>query len=307
MSDLRSATQAPIATTLVLATVGVVAVSLSGPLMAAATAVPALAMAFWRSGLGAAALIGPAIARKDELQRLGRHQVKQSCSAGVMLAAHFATWVSSLTYTSVASATALVCLQVAWVVLFARLGGKRSSAQVWAGLAVALAGVLVVSGVDFAISSRALVGDGLALLGGIFAAVYTIAGGKARQDMSTTAYTSICYSTCALVLLGGAVIGGVQLWGYDAESWLLIIAVTVVAQLLGHSVFNHLLATVSPTVVSLTLLLEVPGAALLAGVLLGQAPPLAAYAGLTLICTGLALVVRARSRDGDDSREAPFD
>jgi len=307
VSDLRSATQAPIATTFALVTVGVVAVSLSGPLMAAATAVPALAMAFWRSGLGAVALIGPAVARKDELQRLRRPQVKQSCLAGVMLAAHFATWVSSLTYTSVASATALVCLQVAWVVLFARLQGKRSSGQVWAGLAVALAGVLVVSGVDFAISSRALIGDGLALVGGIFAAVYTISGGKAREDMSTTAYTSICYSTCALVLLGGAVIGGVQLWGYDTESWLLIIAVTVVAQLLGHSVFNHLLATISPTVVSLTLLLEVPGAALLAGVLLGQAPPLAAYAGLTLICTGLALVVRARSRDADNSREAPFD
>ncbi len=275
--------------------------------MAAATAVPAIAMAFWRSGLGAVALVGPAIARRDELRQLSRAQVRQSCLAGVTLGAHFAAWVSSLTYTSVASATALVCLQAAWVVLFARLQGERSSGRVWTGLAVALAGVLVVSGVDFTISSRALVGDGLALLGGVFAAAYTIAGGKAREDMSTTAYTSICYGVSGLVLLAGALIGGVQLWGYDAESWLLIIAVTVVAQLLGHSVFNHLLSTISPTVVSLTILLEVPGAALLAGLLLGQAPPLVAYGGLALIFAGLALVVRARSRDADNSREAPFD
>lgn len=307
MTDLRSRTQAPAATTLALLTVGVVAVSLSGPLMAAATAVPAIAMAFWRSGLGAVALVGPAIARRGELRQLSRAQVRQSCLAGVTLGAHFAAWVSSLTYTSVASATALVCLQAAWVVLFARLRGTRSSGRVWTGLAVALAGVLVVSGVDFTISSRALVGDGLALLGGVFAAAYTIAGGKAREDMSTTAYTSICYGVSGLVLLAGALIGGVQLWGYDAESWLLIIAVTVVAQLLGHSVFNHLLATISPTVVSLTILLEVPGAALLAGLLLGQSPPLVAYAGLALICTGLALVVRARSRELESSREAPFD
>ncbi|MEJ7741051.1 MAG: DMT family transporter [Nocardioidaceae bacterium] len=307
MSDLRQISQARSATTLAWVGVGVLAVSLSGPLMAAATAVPALAMAFWRSGLGAVALIGPAIARKEELRRLSREQVRQCCLAGVMLAAHFATWVSSLTYTSVASATALVCLQVGWVVLLARLSGERPSSQVWAGLAVALVGVLVVSGVDFTISSRALLGDGLALLGGIFAAVYTITGGKAREGMSTTAYTSICYSTSAVVLLAGAALSGVRLWGYDARSWLLIVAVTVVAQLLGHSVFNHLLATISPTVVSLTLLLEVPGAALLAGVLLGQAPPTAVYGGLGLICLGLALVVRARSRAAESPREAPFD
>jgi len=306
VTDLRTAVAPPL-TTLALMTVGVLAVSLSGPLMAAATAVPALAMAFWRSGLGAMVLIAPAIARKDELRRLTRSQVKHSCLAGLLLAAHFSTWVTSLTYTSVASATALVCLQVGWVVLLGRLLGVRSSRQVWAGLAVALAGVLVVSGVDFTISTRALAGDGLALIGGVFAAGYTIAGGKARQQMSTTAYTSICYSTSALLLLGAAAIGGVQLWGYDKESWLLVIAVTVVAQLLGHSIFNHLLATVSPTVVSLTLLLEVPGAALLAGVLLNQAPPLAAYGGLALICLGLALVVRAPSPVDPLPREAPFD
>jgi len=93
------------------------------------------------------------------------------------------------------------------------------------------------------------------------------------------------------VLLAGALIGGVQLWGYDAESWLLIIAVTVVAQLLGHSVFNHLLAVMSPMLVSLVLLLEVPGAALLAAVFLGQVPPIGVYAGLVLILAGLVTVV----------------
>ena len=83
--------------------------------------------------------------------------------------------------------------------------------------------------------------------------------------------------------------------GYGAKGWVLIIATTVVAQLLGHSIFNHLLSVMSPTVVSMALLLEVPGAALLAAVFLGQAPPVAVYLGLVLICGGLALVVRARS------------
>jgi drug/metabolite transporter (DMT)-like permease len=98
----------------------------------------------------------------------------------------------------------------------------------------------------------------------------------------------------------------VQVWGFDTRSWVLIVAVTLVAQILGHSIFNHLLATLSPTLVSMAILLEVPGAALLAAVFLGQAPPLAVYAGLALICAGLAIVVSGRSRAATPL-EAPLD
>ncbi|MEJ7690711.1 MAG: EamA family transporter [Nocardioidaceae bacterium] len=121
-------------------------------------------------------------------------------------------------------------------------------------------------------------------------------GGRVRSELATTTYTFLCYSTSAVLLLLACAVGRAQVWGFDTSSWLLIIAVTVAAQLLGHTVFNHLLATMSPTLVSITLLLEVPGAALLAAVFLGQAPPVAVYAGLSLICVGLAIVVTSRSQ-----------
>ena len=130
-------------------------------------------------------------------------------------------------------------------------------------------------------------------------------GGRVRETISTSAYTAVAYSTSALLLLIGCLVGRQQLVGYDAKSWGLIIGVTVAAQLLGHSVFNHLLATISPTIVSMVILLEVPGAALLAAVFLGQAPPVAVYFGLVLILAGLALVVT--SRTGEAPREAPID
>ncbi len=277
---------------------GVVGVSLSGPLMAAATSVPALAMSFWRSGLGALAVAPSGLTRyRQELVALPRRELVRSCFAGVMLAAHFAAWTASLKLTSVASATSLVCLQAAWVVVLARLTGTPTSRRVWLGLSMALGGVLVVSGVDLTVSTRALTGDGLAFVGGAFAALYTIVGGRVRQVASTSTYTLICYTTSAVTLLVVSLAGRVQVTGFPLKGWLLILAVTLAAQLLGHSVFNHLLATVSPTFVSMTLLLEVPGAALLAAVLLGQAPPLAVYGGLVLICAGLAVVVSAsRSR-----------
>jgi drug/metabolite transporter (DMT)-like permease len=113
---------------------------------------------------------------------------------------------------------------------------------------------------------------------------------------------------CALTLAAACAVTRIPLTGFDARSWGLIVAVTVSAQLLGHSVFNHLLAVMSPTLVSMLLLLEVPGAALLAAVFLGQAPPIAVYAGVGLICAGLVLVVRARAGAGPRQLvEAPLD
>lgn len=289
---------------LALAVVGVLGVSASGPLMAGIAA-PALAIAFWRNAMASVVLVPVSAAtRRAELAGLTRHQLSATGLAGLMLAAHFATWVSSLKLTSVASATALVCLQVGWVVLIASLRGDVAGRTVLVGLAVSFAGVLVVTGVDVSLSTRALAGDLLALTGGLFAAGYTTLGAEVRQSMTTTSYTTLCYGSCAVLLLAACLLSGVSLSGYPAQAWLGLVAVTVAAQLLGHSVFNHLLAVMSPTLVSLVLLLEVPGAALLAAVFLGQAPPVGVYAGLALIVAGLAIVV---ARGGAVAAEAPAD
>jgi drug/metabolite transporter (DMT)-like permease len=258
----------------------------------AASDAPALAIAFWRNALATGVLVPvAAVSRRAEVAAMSAREIALVTVAGAALALHFATWVSSLKLTSVASATALVCTQVGWVVLIGRMRGRRVSRAVLVGLAVSFAGVVVVSGVDVSISRRALGGDALALAGGVFAAVYTYLGASARRSLSTTTYTTLCYGTCALLLLPAAVLAGQPLTGFSAQTWAGIAAVTVAAQLLGHSVFNHLLAVVSATVVSLVLLLEVPGAALLAAVFLGETPPAGVYLGLVLVLTGLAIVV----------------
>jgi len=268
---------------------------------------PAVAIAFWRNAI-ATALLAPAAAvtRRHELTGLDRRQLTVLVVAATALAAHFATWTLALKLTSVASATALVCLTVGWVVLISRLRGEPVAGMVVAGLGIAFAGVLVISGVDTTVSAEAITGDLLAFAGGFFAAVYTIAGGEARRWLSTTAYTACCYGLCAVLLLVVCVVGRQDLWGYSAESWLGLLAVTGCAQLLGHSVFNHLLAVMSPTVVSLVILLEVPGAALLAAAFLGQSPPLGVYGGLVLILAGLVVVV-AKRRAGDELVATPVD
>ena len=293
--------------TLLLMAVGVVAVSMSGPLMAAMV-VPPLAIAFWRNALATVLLAPSALStRRPELTSLGSRPLALVALAGLALAVHFATWVTSLTLTSVASATALVSLQLAWVVAWQLLRGERFGVGVVAGLVLAFAGVLVVSGVDLTLSLRALAGDGLALVGGLTAAAYMIVGSRARQTMSTTTYTFVCYGTCSVALAVAALVAGQDLAGYDGGQWLLLVAVTLTAQLLGHSVFNHLLATTSPVLVSLAILLEVPGAALLAAWWLDQQPPAAALVGLGVILAGMSLVILSNRAPVEAVVEPPVD
>lgn len=277
-----------------LALVAVLGVSASGPLMAGAAA-PALAIGFWRNALGTAAVAPFAVrTARAELFGLGRGGWRTTVFAGVMLAAHFGTWCTSLKMTSVAAATAMVSMQVVFVVIIDRIRGEMAPRGVIVGVGVAVVGVLVITGVDFSLSARALSGDLLALAGGLTAALYLVAGSRMRATISTSSYTLACYGICAATLALCCLVGQVELVGFSGRTWLAIVGVTICAQLLGHSVINHLLAVMSPGLLSLLLLIEVPGAAILAGIFLDQTPPVGVYVGLALILMGLAIVVALR-------------
>jgi drug/metabolite transporter (DMT)-like permease len=272
--------------------IAVVAISSSGPLIAA-TAAPALAIAFWRNAFSGAVLLPwAAVSRRPELLGTDRRTLLVAAGAGVLLAVHFGTWVPSLSLTSVASSTALVTTQPVWAALLARAGGHAVGRGVWIGIGASVAGAALVAGVDVQVSARAFAGDVLALVGGCAGAIYVALGGSARRRLSTVSYTAICYSVCAALLLISCLIGGVRLGGFDANTWLKLVALTAGAQLLGHSLLNVALRSTTATVVSLVVLAEVPGAALIAAVWLGQVPSATAWPGFALLVLGAAVVVR---------------
>lgn len=277
--------------------VAVLAISSSAPLIAYAAA-PALAIAFWRNAIAVGALSPFVLLRnRAELRRMGRRAVLLSAAAGAVLALHFGLWLPSLSMTSVASSTALVTTTPIWTTLILRLRGQRRPALVWAGSVLAIIGVVMVSGVDLSMSPRALVGDALALAAGIAAAGYVLIGAEVRRTVSTTAYTYVCYSTTSLVLLVVCLCSGASLGsGYSGQTWLKLVALTVAAQLLGHSLINRVVHGLGPSVTSTAILLETPGAALVAAVWLGQRPPAAAYPALLVILAGLAMVILSDRR-----------
>jgi drug/metabolite transporter (DMT)-like permease len=278
-----------------LAALGVLGVASSGPLIAAtlgATTVSALAIAFWRNAIGAVVMATPTLVREPrQFGAISWREFRWSLFAAVALALHFACFITSLQLTSVAAATALVCLQSGWIAVFQLFRGTRHRWPVLAGLGMAFGGVVAITGFDMGTSPEAILGDLLAVAGGALAGLYTLAGGRARQSMTTGTYTTLCYGMCAALVAVLAAFSGQPLTGFDAGGWLGIIAITVCAQLVGHTAFNYLLATMSPLLVSMIILLEIPGAAVLAAVFLHETLPAGTYAGLVLIMAGLAVVV----------------
>ena len=275
-----------------LLVIAVVAVSTSGPLVRGADA-PTMAVAFWRTLLGSVVVVSVAVSRnRRELRGLHRAQVRTAVLAGVFLALHFGTWIPSLSFTSVASSVALVCTQPVWTAVMARVRGDHITVGTWVGISVALGGALVLTGVDFSLSTRALFGDALALAGGVFAAAYVTIGSDARRTMSTTVYTSLCYPVAASGLVVACVAGHQPLAGYPARTWWILVAITVGPQLLGHTLVNRVLSSISATIVSVAILFEIVGATLIAWWWFSEAPSTGAYPAAALIAAGVVLVVR---------------
>lgn len=271
--------------------IAVLAVSTSAPLIRYAAA-PALAVAFWRNVLAVpplaiAASRGPWPSRRER---------RLIAASGLLLGCHFAVWIPSISYTSVASSVALVATQPVWAALIARARGEDVARGVWIGIGVALLGVVVLSGVDLSLSSRALFGDMLALLGGVFAAAYVTVGAEVRQSVGTTMYAAGAYLVAAVALLVMAIIGGRDLGGYDAGTWAAIVGLVAGAQLLGHTLFNRVLDVLSPTVVSVAILFEIVGAGVIAAVAFDETPPVAAAPAAVLILGGVVIVIRSGRR-----------
>lgn len=293
-----TATQVPArarASDLLLLAVAVGAVSTSAPLIRAAHA-PALAIAFWRTTL-AVPVMGSVVVARDRgaLRRLDRPTRRRTVVSGLLLAGHFATWIPSLSYTSVASSVTLVCAQPVWVALVERRRGTHVPPAVWRGIVLALAGVVVLTGVDLALTPRALFGDALALLGGVLSGLYLIVGSDVRRVTTTAVYTTACYAVAGVALLGVCLTAGSQLGGYPSSTWLALLALTAGPQLLGHTVVNRVVGGVSTTVISVAILFEIVGSTVLAWWFFSETPPWAALPAAVLI--GAGVVVVARSTD----------
>jgi drug/metabolite transporter (DMT)-like permease len=281
----------------VILALAVIAISFGGPLSRLANAHP-LAVAAWRLGLSLVVVAGFLVAMRGwrQWRRLSRLEIVAALAAGVFLALHFWTWIASLNMTTVAASVVLVNTQPVIVALLsAAFLHEAPVRRQWIGIAIAVAGAVVVAGPDVlspaGTSGRALLGDVLALVGAVTAALYFLVGRRLRAKLDLWPYVALVYGACFASLVLFALAVGAPLVPQRPREIAIFAGLALGPMLIGHTGCNWALRYLPAYVVNVALLGELVGATILAALLPGirEVPPATTLAGGALILAGIAV------------------
>ena len=268
---------------------------------------PPLTIALYRLAF-ATAILAPfaLLAPSRPLAKVSRRDAVWMAGVGVVLATHFALWITSLKVqgVTVASSVVLVTSHPLLVgVLSHFVLRDRLTAKAALGIVLGFSGVVVIALADYGVSGATFGGDLLAFLGGICAGVYILLGRGLRPRIPLLAYALVVYASATAVLFAYAVALGSSLApsGDGTREALLFLALALIPQIGGHTLYNWSLRWVSAPVVSLSLVGEPIGSSILAWVLLDQAPGGAIVFGAALALGGIYLTVLG---EGDRARQS---
>jgi len=247
---------------------------------------------------GAAIIFFPWFWRERGRRVVAWRDFRYSVLAGVALALHFATWITSLRYTSVANSVLLVATHPMFVIaislLILRIPVARN--QIVGALA-ALAGVVFIQWQDFSIGpsdggwTGAAFGNLLALAGGLFAAVYLLLSREARKSLNTVLHVEVTYASAAIALLIALLLLRVPPIPLSLKPWLFLGLLILLPTVGGHTIFNWGVHYLGAPLVSLFGLLEPVESALLALLILGEGIAVHTIIGGAAIIGGLALAL----------------
>lgn len=273
---------------------GACAVS-TGAIFARLADAPALVVSAYRVGI-ASLLIAPVALWKNrgELRALSRRDLLHALLAGFFLALHFAVWISSLGYTSVANSTVLVNTIPLWVGVLTPLIARESvKRQTLLSIGICLIGAVIIAFGGLTADPGALLGDALAVTGALCASVYILLGRNLRRKLSLLSYVFVCYGSAALILWVVVLNLGLPVTGLSLQTYGAFAGMAVVSQIIGHSSYNWALRWLSAGMIAIGLLAEPIGATILAYLLFGESLTWAKFAGGAIILCGIYLAARA--------------
>ncbi|MCX8117877.1 MAG: DMT family transporter [Desulfobacterota bacterium] len=271
--------------------VGIVAISTASIFIKLCEA-PALVIAAYRLALASLLLLPWAAYRKVWRNWTGV-EWRWLILSGVFLALHFAFWIASLKFTSVASSVVLVSTNPLFVGLGASMFFKEPlRPTLILGILLSVAGSGLISFGDVALSKEALMGDGLALLGAVAASGYLLVGRKMRKGQDLLSYIFPVYSTGAILLTLISLAFQKPFFGYPPVTYLFLFLLAVVPQLIGHTTFNWALKYLPASMVAIAILGEPVGSTILAFFILGETLTFLKVIGGLLILTGILTALR---------------
>lgn len=276
--------------------IGVIAVSTSAIFVKLASA-PAPITATYRL-LFTVLLMTPFAIRPliNEVFAITKREWVLAAVSGLFLAAHFILWFESLNYTSVTSSVVLVTLQP----LFSFIGGyfvfkeRLGLAAIMGGILAFLGSVIIGWG-DFRIGGLALFGDFLALIAAGMVTGYWMIGQHMRKSLSLMTYTYIVYSMATLMLIVYSLLLNYSFYPYPTMDWIWFLLLAIIPTLLGHSIFNWVIKWVNASTVSMSILGEPIGSAILAYYIFSEKIHLAQWVGGLIILLGIYLFMKYKA------------
>jgi len=286
---------------LTITLIGLVAVSHSVVFIRIAGEAPALMIALSRVALASAIFLPFGAIATRRLINLApgalRRAVLSSAFAGLFLALHFASWITSLERVSIAESTVLVSLAPLWIALFDVISGRGIPTR---GLLISIVLCLLGTLILVFDGAQRIDGDPFGLLlaasGGVFMALYLFSGRAARKVLPTTGYVTLCYGTASVLLLLAVVASEIPMMGYTPKTYAALLALGLVSQVIGHTSYNWTLSTLPPVFVAICLLGEPVLGALLGWLYIGEAIPPAAAGGGILILLGISFAIRTEMK-----------
>jgi drug/metabolite transporter (DMT)-like permease len=224
------------------------------------------------------------------LRGLGKKDLLGLAAIGVVLAFHFAFWITSLSLTSVASSVIFVHIDPLFVALVSHfLLEDRINKRIMIGIIVSLLGVSIITFGDVSRGGSNLRGDLFALFGGVMLGIYILGGRHYRAKLDLTTYVTPVYTIAAVVLFIMSLVIGAPLTGYLIREYLLFFLIALVPMIFGHTLYNWTLKYVSAPVVSVSLLGEPVCASILAAILLKEIPSIEVLIGGIVTLIGIFL------------------
>jgi drug/metabolite transporter (DMT)-like permease len=247
---------------------------------------PALIISFYRVIFASLIAAGIGSSNPVGIKELSRRDLKYILLSGVFLALHLGFWISSLSYTSISSSVLFTNLQVIFVLILSALLLKEQVHRwVYIGIFTALLGSILIVRGD--LQSGRLLGDLLALLSGLFVAIYFLIGRQVRARVDVWTYTAVVSGVAAAVLLIGSKAAGLDFFGYPKLDWLLFFIQAAGPGIIGHATINWALKYVKAPIVSVSILGESVGASLLAFIIFQEALAWYQLIGGFFILTGI--------------------
>ena len=276
---------------------GILAIS-TGAIFARLADAPSLVIAAYRVGFASLLLVPIACYKTlDELRNLSAKDLGSVALSGFFLAMHFAAWISSLKYTSIANSVVLVNMSPLWVgILAPLLLQEKIRRTTILGIFLSLAGCIVIGSGDLVTGGKTLWGDFLAVLGGFCMAGYLMMGKKLRQKISLIGYIALCYSSAAIILWIVVLLLGLKVSGFSGQTMAAFWSMAVISQVIGHSCYNWALRYCTTSLVALSLLGEPVGSSILAYFLFHEQLTLIKTIGGVLILSAIYLAARGEKK-----------